>query len=59
MLTSVMTFPSIQAPCFIPAGKKTETEGGQTNGVTESEQWDFDLLAEYLLDDGDIDVDFG
>jgi len=52
-----MNMPSIAYPCFMPASK-VKRDQLQENGVSASiptgdgDQFDFDLLAEYLLDEG-------
>lgn len=52
-----MNMPSIPYPCFMPASK-VKRDQLQDNGVPASiptgdgDQFDFDMLAEYLLDEG-------
>jgi hypothetical protein len=52
MSTSVMSTYNVSIPRFSSASAVKKSEAGQ-NGKDESEDTlDFDLLAEYLLDDG-------
>jgi len=67
MVTSVMNMPSVPHPCFMSANKvkqePTPQSGGQRGASTgDGDQFDFDLLAEYLLDEsntGSLAFDFG
>lgn len=45
-----MTATSFSLPCFIPASKAQKTEPTE-NSIFAEDQLDFDLLAEYLLED--------
>jgi len=55
-MASIMNMPSIAYPCFMPASK-VKREPIHESGVSSSipsgdgDQFDFDLLAEYLLDE--------
>jgi hypothetical protein len=58
-MTSVATMPSdMMMPCFMPASQSASDQGNCDNGGLQDpgavgdDPLDFDLLAEYLLDDG-------
>lgn len=62
-MTTVLTMPSaVSIPCFIPASKATETAAvvkvEDSLGLFNDGELDFDLLADYLLEEADV-TDFG
>ena len=56
-MTTVLTMPSaVSIPCFIPASKASETQTKNDDnflGFNDGEL-DFDLLADYLLEEADV-----
>ena len=58
--TTIINMPSAALPRFIPASQGASA-CPQTNLVDNNDSLDFDLLAEYLLDDGTgiAGLDFG
>ena len=67
MFATVMNVPTVSYPCFVPASQakvNTEQQNGaqNVNSTGDGDQFDFDLLAEYLLDEGNSSgptFDFG
>lgn len=56
-MTTLLNMPSaLSIPCFIPASKASENKQSITDdnlGLFNDGELDFDLLADYLLEDTD------
>lgn len=60
-MTTLLSMPSyVSVPCFIPASKASEThdKNDDSLGLFNDGELDFDLLADYLLEEADV-TDFG
>ncbi len=59
-MTTIFEMPStaFSLPCFIPASKASDSKSQSKNnddlGLFNDGELDFDLLADYLLDDSDF-----
>jgi len=67
MFATVMNVPTVSYPCFVPASQakvnlEQQNSAQNVNSTGDGDQFDFDLLAEYLLDEGNSSgptFDFG